>query len=151
MVTPNKQPGVYITENTAFPNSIVEVATAVPAFIGYTEKAEYKGQDLRNKPWRIDSMTEYIACFGGPPSITFRVTETAQSGETKAFTANLSSSGGRVIGQDYYVHPSTEPNQWFLLYASMALFFLDGGGTCYIVSVGSYDKVIRGRRPDEWN
>jgi phage tail sheath protein FI len=111
MVTPNKQPGVYITENTAFPNSIVEVATAVPAFIGYTEKAEYKGQDLRNKPWRIDSMTEYIACFGGPPSITFRVTETAQSGETKAFTAKLSSSGGRVIGQEYYVHPSTEPNQ----------------------------------------
>ena len=34
-----KTPGVYIVEKSAFPNSVVQVATAVPAFIGYTEKA----------------------------------------------------------------------------------------------------------------
>ena len=31
-----KTPGVYIVEESAFPSSVVEVATAVPAFIGYT-------------------------------------------------------------------------------------------------------------------
>lgn len=32
-------PGVYIDEKSAFPNSAVPVPTAVPVFIGYTEKA----------------------------------------------------------------------------------------------------------------
>ena len=35
-----KTPGVYLVEKDAFPGSVVEVATAIPAFIGYTEKAE---------------------------------------------------------------------------------------------------------------
>ena len=43
-----KTPGVYIVEKNAFPNSVVEVATAVPAFIGYTEKASNKGKPLLN-------------------------------------------------------------------------------------------------------
>ena len=51
-----KTPGVYIVEKDAFPNSVVEVATAVPAFLGYTEKAENQGNTLINKPWRITSM-----------------------------------------------------------------------------------------------
>ena len=34
-----KTPGVYIVEKNAFPNSVVEVATAVPAFVGYTANA----------------------------------------------------------------------------------------------------------------
>ena len=62
-----KTPGVYIVEKNAFPNSVVEVATAVPAFIGYTEKADNKGKSLAGKPWRITSMAEYINYFGGPP------------------------------------------------------------------------------------
>lgn len=43
-------PGVYIQEQNAFPNSVVEVATAVPAFIGYTEKATRGGKSLHNVP-----------------------------------------------------------------------------------------------------
>lgn len=34
-----KTPGVYIVEKSAFPNSVVEAPTAIPAFIGITEKA----------------------------------------------------------------------------------------------------------------
>ena len=33
----HKTPGVYVTELDAFPNSIVEVPTAIPVFIGYTQ------------------------------------------------------------------------------------------------------------------
>ena len=63
-----KTPGVYIVEKNAFPNSVVEVATAVPAFIGYTEKAINKGLDLTNKPWRITSMAEFHQYFGYAPT-----------------------------------------------------------------------------------
>ena len=68
-----KTPGVYVVEKNAFPNSIVEVATAVPAFIGYTELALDGGTDLGHKPWRISSMAEYERYFGGPPQPAFTI------------------------------------------------------------------------------
>ena len=68
-----KTPGVYIVEKNAFPNSVVEVATAVPAFIGYTEKADNKGSSLRGKPWRITSMSEFVDYFGGAPDAVFNL------------------------------------------------------------------------------
>ncbi len=34
-----KSPGVYINEQNAFPTSVVPVPTAVPAFLGSTQKA----------------------------------------------------------------------------------------------------------------
>lgn len=68
-----KTPGVYIVEKNAFPNSVVEVATAVPAFIGYTEKASNGGNPLQGKPWRIASMAEFERYFGGAPVPRFKV------------------------------------------------------------------------------
>lgn len=64
-------PGVYIEEKGAFPNSVVAVATAVPAFIGYTEKASLDTKDVTNKPTRISSFGEYLLYFGGAPNTTF--------------------------------------------------------------------------------
>ena len=52
-----KTPGVYIKEKNAFGNSVVEAETAIPAFIGYTEKARNGNDDLKNVPWKISSMT----------------------------------------------------------------------------------------------
>lgn len=66
-----KTPGVYIVEKNAFPSSVVEVATAVPVFIGYTEKADNKGKSLAMTPWRITSMAEYMSFFGGAPTPVF--------------------------------------------------------------------------------
>jgi phage tail sheath protein FI len=54
-----KTPGVYVQEVSIFPPSVVSVATAIPAFIGYTTKA--KGTTAR-----ITSMNDYVANFGGP-------------------------------------------------------------------------------------
>lgn len=47
-----KTPGVYIQEKNAFGTSVVEVETAIPAFIGYTEKALNGTEDLTGKPWK---------------------------------------------------------------------------------------------------
>jgi phage tail sheath protein FI len=66
MATAIKTPGVYIRELDAFPNSVVEVPTAVPAFFGYTEKVPVK-----NNPTRISTMREFEAAFGGAPQPRF--------------------------------------------------------------------------------
>ena len=58
-------PGVYIEEKSAFPNSAVTVATAVPAFIGYTEIATRNNKPLTGIPTRISSFGEYLNYFGG--------------------------------------------------------------------------------------
>ena len=68
-----KTPGVYIVEKNAFPNSVVEAPTAIPAFIGITEKAQSGNDDLTGIPWKISSMTEYLQCFGGAPELKFNV------------------------------------------------------------------------------
>ena len=61
MANQYKTPGVYIVEKDAFPNSVVEVATAVPAFIGHTQTAIY------DTPTRISSMAEFHNFFGNAP------------------------------------------------------------------------------------
>ena len=70
MITSNIQtPGVYINEINAFPNSVVAVATAVPAFIGYTAQALYQGKSYKNKAQKISSFAEFqaIYCLPDPP------------------------------------------------------------------------------------
>ena len=112
-----KTPGVYVVEKNAFANSVVAVATAVPGFIGYTETAEFAGRSLKNRPFKVTSFVEFLACFGGPPPATFRVSSTP--------------------GKDYTAERAEKREQQFLLYWSMVLFFDNGGGDCYVVSVGS--------------
>ena len=52
-----KTPGVYIEEIPKLPPSIASVETAIPAFVGYTEKAIKKvADDLLMEPTRITSM-----------------------------------------------------------------------------------------------
>jgi uncharacterized protein len=58
-------PGIYIEENPGFPPSVAEVETAVPAFIGYTEKAiQLMNDDLLFIPQRISSLSDYERFFG---------------------------------------------------------------------------------------
>lgn len=112
-------PGVYIEEKNAFPNSVVGVATAVPAFVGYTEKAMNQDKDLTNQPFRISSLAEYHQYFGSAPHATF----TLQAAPNTSKGYQLQFKSGR-----------------FFLYYSIQHFFVNGGTNCYIVSVGDYQK-----------
>ncbi|MGB9180624.1 MAG: hypothetical protein WCB68_15435, partial [Pyrinomonadaceae bacterium] len=81
-----KTPGVYVTELSAFPPSIVGVQTAVPAFIGYTEKAEISGKPAYLKPIKIGSLADYEAIFGGRYKPVYKidpVTDTILIGQNK--------------------------------------------------------------------
>jgi phage tail sheath protein FI len=124
-----KTPGVYIVEKSAFPNSVVEVATAVPAFIGHTERADNGGKSLKNKPWRITSMAEYHRYFGGAPYPEFSIQKKTTEPEADC----------TIKGEEYMI---AQKKGAYLLYYSMLLFYQNGGGPCYIVSVGDYTTDV---------
>ncbi|MCL6258081.1 phage tail sheath family protein [Aquiflexum sp. TKW24L] len=122
-----KTPGIYIEEKNAFPGSVVEVATAIPAFIGYTEKASRNGKSLINIPTRITSFAEYVELFGGGFNPLFKL-ETPQDGDRSKVN----------FGDTEFAIKYAEDNH-LLFYNSIKLFYANGGGTCYIVSVGTYE------------
>jgi len=130
-----KATGVYVTEKNAFPNTVVQVETAVPAFIGYTEKADNQGHSLLNVPFRISSAAEYAEYFGGAPTPAFTVAEISSSTVPGQIAILLN-------GKNYAVSRSAKLERQFLLFASMQIFFQNGGGDCYIVSVGNYNATI---------
>ena len=129
-----KTPGVYIVEKNAFPNSVVEVATAVPAFIGYTEKAMNGNKSLLGKPWRITSMAEFRAFFGEAPKPVFTVADDPAA-----------ASGIRFKDKNYIVRRTDR----FSLYYQMLFFYANGGGPCWVVSVGSYSDELDKTKMEE--
>jgi phage tail sheath protein FI len=121
-----KTPGVYVEEIVKFPPSVAQVETAIPAFIGYTEKAEKKnGDSLALKPTRITSLLEYETLFG-----------TAMKETTISVTISDKVVDG-TVERNYLVNKPSTPKP-FLMYYSLQMYFANGGGPCYIVSVGDY-------------
>lgn len=133
MVNSYKTPGVFIEEISKFPPSIAAVETAIPAFIGYTEKHERKGETLELKPTRITSLLEFERFFGGPAeeqALIVKINDqTEGAGDGKVVISREINLGFNANGPSKY-----------LLYYSMQAFFANGGGPCYIVSVGTYQE-----------
>jgi uncharacterized protein len=121
MATVYKTPGVFVEEISKLPPSVAQVETAIPAFIGYTEKAmDLAPDDLLKKPKKIGSRAEFELYFGVGPSPT--VTE-----------VNINDSN---------VFVSAKVTNKFFLYDSIVMFYANGGGDCYIVSVGNYLATV---------
>jgi uncharacterized protein len=122
-----KTPGVYIEEIPKFPPSIAQVETAIPAFIGHTQIAKRKlANDLLLKPTRITSMVEFEDLFGKPQmetDIEVTVNETQVAGKRTALSVTAAFNGSKSTHNMYY---------------AMQMYFANGGGPCYIVSVGLY-------------
>lgn len=76
-----KTPGVYIVEKNAFPNSVVEVATAVPAFIGYTAKAIKDDRSVAGVPTRVTSLAEFENWFGTGADVRVSLRSNAGAGQ----------------------------------------------------------------------
>lgn len=127
MPTTLMTPGVYIEEKNAFPNSAVAVATAVPVFIGYTEKADRKGKDLAYVPTRISSYAEYMEMFGGAFNPAYQVIDPPADNKGEVFKLN---------GVNKVIQISANNTLYF--HSAIKLFFSNGGSDCYILSVGQY-------------
>lgn len=123
MTAPMKTPGVYLVEKESLSSSAVEVASAIPAFVGHTEKAEIKGKSLLNQPVKLKSIAEYIQLFGGAPQTTFKLSATESNPDLI------------IANAGYEVSPQ---EQDYGLFNALRLFFENGGGSCYIVSIGNY-------------
>jgi phage tail sheath protein FI len=108
-----KTPGVYVEEHEKFPPSVAQVETAIPAFIGYTAEGQ------KNKTTRITSMLEYEQLFGKANPEAFAV----------AFEDGVASA------------TQTKASD-FKMYYAMQMYFANGGGPCYIVSVGNYNDQV---------
>lgn len=103
-----KSPGVYVEEIPKLPQSVADVPTAIPGFVGYTQFAssntDTSVSDLLNKPTKITSLLDYERYFG----------------------------------------TGCDSNRIYVLYDSIRLFYDNGGGVCYIVSVGNYTSEPNG-------
>lgn len=122
-----KTPGVYSKEQNAFSSSVVEAETAIPVFIGLTEKATDGTESLLNRPVRISSMAEYEKYFGKAKTHRFNVT-LADKPDEGALSVKL---GDKVL-------QAKLEGKLCTLYYHLVMFFANGGGTCYVVSLGDY-------------
>lgn len=119
-------PGVSVEEITKLPHSIALIDTAMPTFIGYTDQIP-EGYDINdntnatninnktNKNLKISSLLEYEDKFGKAKLESIQLKDTKDKGLT-------------VVA----------PEVQFLMYYSLQMYFANGGGPCYIVSVGTY-------------
>ncbi len=127
-----KTPGVYVEEISTLPASVAGVDTAIPAFVGYTEKADKDGgtEDLHMVPTRITSLIEYREMFGGPEPEKFKFTIDDEVEESELVNRNFG------IDLEGYTFSK------FRLFYSLQLYFANGGGPCYIVSTGTYEGDV---------
>jgi phage tail sheath protein FI len=137
-------PGVYINEVNAFPNSVAAVATAISAFIGYTPKASYEGKSYHMKPVQVTSMNDFNALFAFPPDPATHL-EPKQYAPSYYLTKQKKTpaSGESYIFNDdiYTIEP--DPATIYYLYNSVRMFFQNGGGNAYIISLGPYGAASK--------
>lgn len=125
-----RSPGVYVEEISLLPPSIAEVESAVPAFVGYTEKAKnLVDDDLINIPTTINNLSDFIQFFGGPKK---------ENPADIGITADETKSGSITTGVKVTITLNKANMNKYNLYHAIKLYFSNGGGRCYIVSVGKY-------------
>ena len=130
-----RTPGVYIEEIPKFPPSVAAVETAIPAFIGFTARARRDGEDRTLRPTRITSLLEYVEYFG-----------LAQPEENIVVTAERTLDGGKTVKELWTAAIVGDSSRHLMFYALQS-FFDNGGGPCYIVSVGTYLTTFGGAIP----
>lgn len=181
-----KTPGVYVEEISKFPPSVAGVATAIPAFIGVTEKYP------TDQPVRITSLLDFEEKFGYGPKLVVSANEAEDDeelttdvtpegenlGEEEKETEEENPTGEEYSQEEYeekldegndseveptgdsdeeviplrlmrnegetefptYSEDYTLKGKNFVLYDSIRLFYDNGGGVCYVASIGTYEQ-----------
>ena len=105
-----RTPGVYVEEITSLPPSVAAVATAIPIFVGYTAR-----QPADNVPTPINSYLEFRQIFGTGQDLTATEVRLAADNTVQDVTFNVT----------HY------------LQLALRLFYANGGGFCYVKSIGT--------------
>lgn len=118
-----KTPGIYVDEINHLPHSISSIPTAIPAFIGYTQKAQLLlADDLKFIPKKISSLKDYEHYFGLPMF---------ETGISVALDTSLPANIKAIV--------KIENPAPYLMHYNLQLYFANGGGPCYIASTGGYN------------
>ena len=130
-------PGVYVEEVALLPPSVAEVATAIPAFVGYT--AKFEGSDPVVA--EIGSFRDFEDLFGKSPATPYKVKLDA-AGNPQLYLATPPApaapppgGGGPAAPPPDVLAPISSRPAWLLWY-SLDFYFRNGGGRCYVVAVG---------------
>ena len=124
-----QSPGVYTVEKNAFFPSVAMAPSTIPAFIGYTEKAIYNNELLK-KPLLIKSMNEFEEHFGGRSTNKYPLSKATKDKH------DLS------LNSQFFSINKPQPGNKFYLYNCLQFFFQNGGGSCYIMSIGNYTTEV---------
>jgi len=130
-------PGVYIKEISKTLPSISGVETAIPVFIGFTDKTKVESNhSLVNVPTSLKSLREFEEIFGRAqiPEIEVNVQQT-----------RLKESGKIIETKVRFPDEADKAKNFVpkkMLHYAMQMFFSNGGGTCYVVSIGNYEKNV---------
>jgi phage tail sheath protein FI len=116
-------PGVYVEEISTMPPSVAEVETAIPAFIGFTQKGPLL------TPLRITSLVDYQLYFGSADL------------EKESLTPNIDPETEQIV-----VDFDQQKASRSVMYYAMQLYFGNGGGPCYIVSIGDFNSNRNGAK-----
>jgi phage tail sheath protein FI len=115
-----KTPGVYLEEIVKLPPSVASVETAIPCFFGVTQKAtELIDKDLVGVAKKINSLADYEFFFGMPDvakaEVLVKLNVAAEAKLSNAYVNNL--------------------------YYAVKHYFDNGGGPCYIHSIGDFART----------
>jgi phage tail sheath protein FI len=106
-------PGIYVEEISTLPPSVAEIATAIPAFVGYTET--HTGEQPIIKV--IRSLRDYEESFGQAPSAPWKII--VKEAEADQFSYEIQDSDGKLVPM------FSKPK--FLLWYAIDHYFRNGG------------------------
>lgn len=115
-------PGVYVEEIPTSTPNVVQVRSDIPAFVGMTARITSNGI---NGPVKINSLVDYETHFG-------------RAKYPNNFQVELSDTSGTLKIIEVQQEPMA---QKAILYYAMRLFFMNGGGSCYIVPIDAPNKT----------
>jgi phage tail sheath protein FI len=132
-MAPNyKAPGVYVKEKTLKFERIEMLETSIPVFIGFTEKAERNEVSMHKSPQIVKSLLEYTQIFGFQAISKYSLRKTNSVDETENVL--------QINSKQYDFRLKRETH--FRMFEAIKHFYLNGGETCYIISVGTYENDI---------
>jgi uncharacterized protein len=115
-----KTPGVYLEEIVKLPPSVASVETAIPCFFGVTQKAiESLDNDLIGVSKKINSLADYEFFFGHADIAKAEVL-------VKMNVPSEAKLSAPYVNNMYY---------------AVKHYFDNGGGPCYIRSVGAFKRT----------
>jgi len=141
-MTVPQAPGLYLQQNTQTLSEINADATAIPAFIGFSQQGIYneQGQWLYQRQ-QIDSLFHYQQHFGGPQLQALQLpVEQLQNLRDSSQQADYIKP--KTIKPKYikpkYIKPETP-----FLYQALSLYYANGGGPCYVISIGDFGEFTK--------